>query len=286
MRYGDFASLCERSPLPVCRVFGDAVLPTCYPNSYSAGSSRFVNVPDFVISLIAFLVMVYMGFRANRKLAAVGRREMALLLSLFCITLVLNLAGADFIFSSGKANKWLGVVNTALEVSFFWALMLFGFVGFQILDDGSFASILAIVVSTAVIFISIGYIAADTAFGISSGLKPKPSDPLYSPGLFTVYLVFPLVAIVVYIITQCIIVVKFLAVRLPLLWLLASLVCFAVAQILMFVASKKICTGTNNRIDGAFFATLLDTVAVFGIYGFWSSITGDDSEEYAGMYKF
>ncbi|KAJ2719655.1 hypothetical protein GGI07_005089 [Coemansia sp. Benny D115] len=286
MRYGDFASLCERSPLPVCRVFGDAVLPSCHLNTHSAGSSRFVNIPDFVVSLVAFLVMVYMGFRANRKLAAVGRREMALLLSLFCITLVLNLAGADFIFSSAKANKWLGVVNTALEVSFFWALILFGLVGFQILDDGSFASILTIIVSTAVIFISIGYIAADTAFGISNGLKPKPSDPLYSPGLFTVYLVFPLVAIVIYLVSQCIIVVKFLAVRLPLLWLLGSLVCFAVAQVLMFVASKKICTGSDKRIDGAFFATLLDTAAVFCVYGFWSSITGDDSEEYAGVYKF
>ncbi|KAJ1899747.1 hypothetical protein LPJ66_001920 [Kickxella alabastrina] len=286
MRYGDFASLCERSPLPVCRVFGDAVLPTCFPKSYSIGDSRLVNIPDFAMSIIAFLLMVYMGFKANRKLAAVGRREMALLLSLFCITLALNLAGADFIFASSKANKWLGVANTALEVSFFWALMLFGFVGFQILDDGSFASILTIIVSTAVIFISIGYIAADTAFGISGGLKPPASDPLYSPGLFTVYLVFPLVAIFVYLVTQCIIVVKFLAVRLPMIWLLCSILCFAAAQILLFVASKKICTGSDNRIDGAFFATLLNTSSVFCIYGFWSSITGDDSEEYAGMYKF
>ncbi|KAI7830886.1 chitin synthase III catalytic subunit [Kickxella alabastrina] len=254
MRYGDFASLCERSPLPVCRVFGDAVLPTCFPKSYSIGESRLVNIPDFAMSIIAFLLMVYMGFKANRKLAAVGRREMALLLSLFCITLALNLAGADFIFASSKANKWLGVANTALEVSFFWALMLFGFV--------------------------------DTAFGISGGLKPPASDPLYSPGLFTVYLVFPLVAIFIYLVTQCIIVVKFLAVRLPMIWLLCSIVCFATAQILLFVASKKICTGSDNRIDGAFFATLLNTSSVFCIYGFWSSITGDDSEEYAGMYKF
>ncbi|KAJ2016540.1 hypothetical protein GGI06_003084 [Coemansia sp. S85] len=160
------------------------------------------------------------------------------------------------------------------------------FVGFQIMADGSFASILSIVVSTAIVFIGFGFMAADTAFGISSGLKPKPSDPFYSPGLFTMYLVFPLVALVVYITAQSIIVVKYLAVRLPLIWLFSSLVCFAVAQVLLFVASKKICTGSNGKIDGAFFATLLDSAAVFCIYGFWTSITEDDTEEYEGGFKY
>ncbi|KAJ2060537.1 hypothetical protein GGI17_003655 [Coemansia sp. S146] len=286
MRYGDFLSLCERSPLPVCRLFGDAVLPTCHLNPYKAGDAYFVNLPDFVISIIALLVTLYLGFRAHRRLDAVGRREIALLLTLFSICLVLNIAGADFIYLPPKANRWLGVVNTALTISFFWALMLTGFVGFQIMADGSFASILSIVVSTAIIFIGFGYMAADTAFGISSGLKPKPSDPLYSPGLFTMYLVFPLVALAVYITAQSIIVVKYLAVRLPLIWLFSSLICFAVAQALLFAASKKICTGSNNKIDGAFFATLLDSAAVFCIYGFWTSITEDDTEEYEGGFKY
>ncbi|KAJ1819265.1 hypothetical protein LPJ60_003867 [Coemansia sp. RSA 2675] len=229
MRYGDFLSLCQRSPLPVCRLFGDVVLPTCHLNPYEAGDAYFVNLPDFVISIIALLVTLYLGFRAHRRLDAVG---------------------------------------------------------FQIMADGSFASILSIVVSTAIVFIGFGFMAADTAFGISSGLKPKPSDPFYSPGLFTMYLVFPLVALVVYITAQSIIVVKYLAVRLPLIWLFSSLVCFAVAQVLLFVASKKICTGSNGKIDGAFFATLLDSAAVFCIYGFWTSITEDDTEEYEGGFKY
>ncbi|KAI9504687.1 hypothetical protein GGI25_000663 [Coemansia spiralis] len=287
MRYGDFASLCERSPLPVCRVFGDAVLPSCHLKTYSAGSSaRFVNIPDFVISIIAFLAMLYLAFRAHRKLAAVGRREITLLLFFYSVTLILNLVGSDFIFDTGKANKWLGVVNTALEVTFFWILLLFGGVGFQYIADGSFGSILMFVGTGTVIFIAMGYIAADTAFGISSGLKPKASDPFYSPGLFTIYLVFPLIAIVGFMIMQSIIVIRFLAVRRPLLWLACSFICFAVAQVLMFAASKRMCNGTNGRIDGAFFATLLDSAAVFCIYGFWSAITVDDSDEYDNVYKY
>ncbi|KAI8325242.1 hypothetical protein GQ54DRAFT_283652 [Martensiomyces pterosporus] len=286
MRYGDFASLCERSPLPICRVFGNVDQLSCHPKNYAVGDSRLINLADFVISILAFLATVYFGFRAHRKLAAVGRREMTLLLSIFCVLLAINIAGADFIHTAPTVNQWLGVVNTALVVAFFWALILFGLVGFQFLPDGSFASILSIVVTTAIVFVGIGYIAADTAFGISSGLQPKISDPFYSPGLFTVYLVFPLAAIAIYVVSQTIVVIKYLAVRLPLVWLLASLVCFAVAQVLMFSVSKKICTGTSGNIDGAFFGTLLDSAAVLCIYGFWSAITEDDSEDYAGMYKF
>ncbi|KAJ1948021.1 hypothetical protein FBU59_001783 [Linderina macrospora] len=217
---------------------------------------------------------------------------MALLLSLFCILLVVNLVGSDILFGSDvmstteRVNKWMGVANTALEVSFFWALILVGLVGFQILPDGSFASILSIVVTTVIVFVGIGYIAADTAFGISNGLKPDDSDPLYSPALFTVYLVFPLLSIAIYLVSQIIVVVKYLAVRGPLAWLFASVVCFGLAQVLMFAVSRKICNGTNHKIDGAFFGTLLDSAAVFCIYWFWAAITEDDSEDYAGMYKF
>ncbi|KAJ2820402.1 hypothetical protein IWW50_005069, partial [Coemansia erecta] len=192
MRYGDFATLCERSPLPACRLFGNAVLPSCHLDVYDAGSAVFVNLPDFVISIIAFFFVGYLAFRAHRKIDAVGRREMTLLLSFFCIMLAFNVAGADFIHSSGQVNKWLGAVNTALVVSFFWALFLFGTVGFQIMADGSLKSMLTIIGTTLIIFISMGYLAADTAFGISNGLKPKPSAPLQSPGVFTIYLVIPL----------------------------------------------------------------------------------------------
>ncbi|KAJ1835778.1 hypothetical protein LPJ63_000842 [Coemansia sp. RSA 2711] len=287
MRYGDFASLCERSALPVCRLFGDAVLPSCHLNVYDAGSAVFVNLPDFVMSILAFFFVGYLAFRAHRKIDAVGRREMTLLLSFFCVLLVFNLVGADFIYSSGQANRWLGAVNTALVVSFFWMLFTFGAVGFQIMADGSLKSMLSIIGSTAIIFIGMGYIAADTAFGISNGLKPKPSSPLQSPGVFTIYLVIPLVAIVLFAILQTTIVVKFLSARLPLVWLMCSFICFAAGQGIMFGASKKMCQGTNHRIDGAFFATLLDTAAVSCIYGFWSAITVDDSGVYEeDEYKF
>ncbi|PIA15625.1 hypothetical protein COEREDRAFT_93211 [Coemansia reversa NRRL 1564] len=280
MRYGDFATLCERAALPACRIFGDHVSPSCSLNEFTTGSAKFVNIPDFVISIIAFFFVGYLAFRAHRKIDAVGRREMTLLLAMYCILLVFNIAGADFMHNSGQVNKWLGAVNTALVVSFFWAFILFGAIGFQLMADGSLKSMLSIIFSSAIIFIAMGYIAADTAFGISDGLKPKTSTPLYSPGVFTIYLVFPLIAIAIFAVLQTIIVIRYLSARLPLVWLLSAFICFAFGQALMFAASKKMCQGTSNRIDGAFFATLLDTAAISCVYGFWSAITVDDSGVY------
>lgn len=146
---------------------------------------------------------------------------------------------------------------------------------------------LAISVTVAVFVIAFGYFAADTAFDISGGLTPKPSDRFYSPGLFTMYLVFPLAAVVFYMGVQTLLVTKYLSVRLPMWWLISAFVCFAVGQVLMFVASKKICNGSNQKLDGAFFATLLDSAAVFSIYSYWTSITvNDESEEqYEDPYK-
>ncbi|KAJ2183601.1 hypothetical protein EV181_004803 [Coemansia sp. RSA 532] len=53
MRYGDFASLCERSALPVCRLFGDVVLPSCHLDVYDAGSAVFVNLRKFLAKVLA-----------------------------------------------------------------------------------------------------------------------------------------------------------------------------------------------------------------------------------------
>ncbi|KAJ2764667.1 hypothetical protein IWQ57_005079 [Coemansia nantahalensis] len=230
MRYGDFATLCERAPLPGCRLFADAVLPSCYLNTYGSNSGVFVNLPDFVISILAFFFVGHLAFRAHRKVDAVG---------------------------------------------------------FQIMSDGSLKSMLSLLGSTTVILVVMGYICADTAFGISSGLKPKPSDMWNSPGVFTIYLVLPLVAILIFAVLQSIVVFRFLSARLPLVWLASAFLCFAAGQVILFAASKKMCNGTDHRIDGAFFATLLDTAAVSSVYGFWSAITVDDGAAYGEEeYKF
>ncbi|KAJ1995465.1 hypothetical protein H4R26_006256, partial [Coemansia thaxteri] len=71
MRYGDFSTLCDRSPLPVCRLFDNAVVPSCHLKAYAVGNAYIINLPDFVVSILAFLTTVYLGFRAHRRIGAV-----------------------------------------------------------------------------------------------------------------------------------------------------------------------------------------------------------------------
>ncbi|KAJ2202390.1 hypothetical protein IW145_004718 [Coemansia sp. RSA 521] len=69
MRYGDFASLCERSALPVCRLFGDVVLPSCHLDVYDAGSAVFVNLRKFLAKVVcATAATLFM--HAHRKIDA------------------------------------------------------------------------------------------------------------------------------------------------------------------------------------------------------------------------
>ncbi|KAJ1673925.1 hypothetical protein EV182_004302 [Spiromyces aspiralis] len=285
--FGDFEGLCKGSALPVCTLFRpedityeDWVTPKCKTRLYSAGSAHILNLADLVVTAVIILLAAYCVIKTHERLAAVGRREMALLFSVYLLGLVLNFVGNDFLFDSDVANKWLSVANVTLVVSFFWLLILVGLVGFQLLPDGSAFSILSMLISTTVIFIGIGYIAADTAFGVTNTLKPGPDMPFYSPGLYFVYLVFPLISIFIYFVTQAVIVFRYLAVRKPLLWLIGAIVTFALSQIFMLVISDNICDGTNGRIDGTMFSTLLNFVAMVFIYYFWNSITEDKSVEF------
>ncbi|KAJ1918241.1 hypothetical protein H4219_002713 [Mycoemilia scoparia] len=257
MKFGDFESLCRLTNLPVCTLFvgNDSSLlsdhPKCKLNSYDAGSAYIVDLSDLVVTAVAILLAAYCVIKTHEKLAAVE-----------------------------TVNKWLGAVNVALTVSFFWMLMLAGFVGFQLLPDGSAFSLFSILISTIIVLVGIGYIAADTAFGVTDTLKPKADRPFYSPGLFFVYLIFPIISIALYLCAQLVIVFRFLAVRKPLLWLLGALVLFVLSQIFMLVISDEICNGTNGRIDGTMFSTLLNFGSLVMIYFFWNSITEGDGDEY------
>lgn len=59
-------------------------------------------------------------------------------------------------------------------------------------------------------------------------------------------------------------------------YLFAAALLFAIGQVFQYVVSVHICTGTDQKIDGALFETLFTLLSVVMIWVFWSSITEDD----------
>ena len=171
--------------------------------------------------------------------------------------------------------------------------MINGAVGYQIIDDGTPFSIGAILVSAAIIFIGVGYIALDTGFNWTGFWNSSTTGPLNRDyALYTLYQLVPLVFLSIFFVLESLIVIRVLEERKPmstfvltfvfdllmarLVYLISAVLLFAIAQIFQYVISVHICNGTNGKINGGLFETLFTLLAVIMVWVFWSSITEDD----------
>lgn len=91
--------------------------------------------------------------------------------------------------------------------------------------------------------------------------------------LWIIYILWPLVCAVVYIVSQLVLVFRTLEDRWPIGDIVFGTAFFAVAQILLFAFSATICDAIKHYIDGLFFFTLSMLLSVMMVYKYWDSIT-------------
>ena len=53
---------------------------------------------------------------------------------------------------------------------------------------------------------------------------------------------------------------------------------FVVGQVILYVVSDTICESAQHYLDGLFFATICNLLAVMMVYKYWDSITKEDLE--------
>lgn len=82
--------------------------------------------------------------------------------------------------------------------------------GFQLLDDGTAASIGLISASAAALFIGTGYIALDTAFSWSGYFDPSLSGDYRNIALYVLYQLLPLICLVVFFVLEAVLVLRVL----------------------------------------------------------------------------
>ncbi|KAJ1970364.1 hypothetical protein H4R35_005911 [Dimargaris xerosporica] len=284
MKFGSFNELCKLSSLPVCLVFSINPQPDCSIDPIPASndnSVRLINLGDFIITLVSLILITYIAFRIKRKYAAVGRMELSYLYFLYSGILICQVFALDWLFVDVSA--WFACIYVALVTAIFWLLMLNGIVGFQFIPDGSRLSLLTTLGSAVAIFITALYVTIDTHLGLSAGLDPYlDNDVLYSPALYVIYYLVPIIAIGLFLVCQTAVVCHFLSVRKPLVYLYGSLMSFALGQVFLYVVSKPLCQGANS-VDGLMFATFFTTVSFCLLYFHWSSITADEWEEYGAV---
>jgi Chitin synthase export chaperone len=128
--------------------------------------------------------------------------------------------------------------------------------------DVQFLRIMCLAVFGASFFVAIGTFKGFAGFSFT-----KPI------GLWVIYILWPLVCTVIYIISQLILVFRTLDDRWPIGDIVFGTAFFTIAQVLLFAFSITICDSIKHYIDGLFFFTLCMLLSVMMVYKYWDSIT-------------
>ncbi|KAJ5584157.1 uncharacterized protein N7459_003957 [Penicillium hispanicum] len=234
------------------------------------------NLGSILLAFIAILVSLVLLWRSDKKHAAVGRREIQLFLLGFIVIEICEIFTVGGIPIEDAVRKGFSAVHIGAITATCWILLLNALVGFQLLDDGTAASIGLICASALVLFIGTGYIALDTAFDWSGHFQSSHGGDFRNIGLYVLYQLFPLVCLVVFYVLEAVLVLRVLGEFRPMFYLTGAALLFAIGQIFQYVISVHLCHASSGKINGTLFETLFTLLSVIGIWTFWSSITEDD----------
>jgi hypothetical protein len=139
-------------------------------------------------------------------------------------------------------------------------LLINGFVGFQLYEDGTTLSVWLLRLSSIGMFFVSGAVSLLTFKGWA-GLGPQKTT-----GLFVVLYIVNGICIVVYLVMQIILVANTLQDRWPLGDIIFGVFFFVMGQLILYVFSDTICTHAQHYLDGLFFATICNLLAVMMVY--------------------
>lgn len=215
-------------------------------------------------------IMIY---HIRSKYTAVGRKEIITFFYLFAIIELLAIfLDSGIIPTASTVYPWFAAVYTGLIAATYCCLLINGFVGFQFAEDGTPLSLWLLRIACLVIFGVAFFVAIATFKGFAGFKFSKPI------GLWIVYILWPLICAVVYIVSQLVLVFRTLEDRWPIGDIVFGTAFFVVAQVVLFGFSVTICDAVDHYIDGLFFFTLCMLLSVMMVYKYWDSITKEDLE--------
>ena len=139
-------------------------------------------------------------------------------------------------------------------------LMINGFVGFQLYEDGTTLSVWLLRVCSTVMFL-ITFAIAILTFRSWAGLSPTNSV-----ALFVVMYVVNALFLLVYVVMQVLLVLGTLQERWPLGHIAFGVFFFAIGQIILYVFATDVCEGVQHYLDGLLIATVTNLLGVMMVY--------------------
>lgn len=189
------------------------------------------------------------------------------------------------------AYPYFAAVQNGFTSALCTCLLINGFVGFQLYEDGTTQSVWLLRGSSLGMFLVSGAVSVLT---FKNKLGLGPTNTL---GLFVVLYLINAVCLFIYVVMQVILVTNTLQDRWPLGDISFGVFFFVIGQVILYVFSDTICNNVQHYLDGLFFATICNLLAVMMVYKvcitnllnifmqvaelynqYWDSITKEDLE--------
>lgn len=190
-----------------------------------------------------------------------GRKEITSFFYIyFLLTIISLILDAGVAAPGSGAYPYFAAAQNGLVSALCTSLLINGFVGFQLYEDGTTLSVWLLRLTSLGMFIIGGAISLLT-FKNWAGLDAK--NPI---GIFVITYIVNAIFLFIYLVSQIILVLGTLEDRWPLGDIIFGVFFFVVGQVILYVLGDVICDGAQHYLDGLFFATICNLLAVMMVY--------------------
>jgi hypothetical protein len=279
--FGDFTSFCETAPLPLCASVGPVmsatgrvgIEPECYARNIELANTVIFEGAASAMHIAALVMTVIMILHVRSKFTAVGRKEiLTFFYGYMLLTFISLIVDAGVVPPGSEPYPYFVSVQNGLTSGLVTCLLINGFVGFQLYEDGTPLSVWMMRICSLVAF-AISFLVSLATFKSWAGLSPTKTI-----GLFVVLYLLNAIQLFIYVAMQILLVVRTLQDRWPLGDIAFGIFFFVAGQVILYAFSSKICNAVNHYLDGLFFATFCNLLGVMMVYKYWDSITQEDLE--------
>ncbi|KAF2705737.1 hypothetical protein K504DRAFT_413546 [Pleomassaria siparia CBS 279.74] len=286
MGFGDFSTICQKVSIPLCALVGPAsdlngqvgIQAKCYSRTIELANTLIFQPANDFMHILALVMTVVMIIHVRSKFTAVGRKEITSFFYIYLLLTVVSLIVDSGVTPPGSSPfPYFAAAQNGLASALCTCLLINGFVGFQLYEDGTTLSIWLLRLISLAMFLISGAVSLLTFQGWA-GLSPE--NPV---GIFVVTYIVNAICLFIYAASQILLVLGTLEDRWPLGDISFGIFFFIVGQVILYVCSDLICEGAQHYLDGLFFATICNLLAVMMVYKYWDSITREDLEFSVGV---
>lgn len=281
MGFGDFTDICHTAPLPLCASIGPktsvsgavGIEPDCFARNIELANTYIFEGATSFMHIVALGMTVIMILHVRGKFTAVGRKEITTFFYLYMLLTFVSLCvDAGVIPPGSPAYPYFLSIQNGLSSALVTCLLINGFVGFQLYEDGTPLSLWTMRLSSLAAF-ALSFLVSLATFKSWVGLGPEKQI-----GLFVVLYLLNAVELFIYVCMQIVLVTRTLQDRWPLGDIAFGVFFFVIGQVILYAFSSQICKAVSHYLDGLFFATVCNLLGVMMVYKYWDSITKEDLE--------